>query len=113
MSAATVVNIKLGQDYDVYVGRAGQGQSGTFGNPYKSWTLGGGHEGTREAIRRFGHLFKAQLEGDEVFAAQVEALRGKRLGCFCRPAEGFRGQLLCHAQVIAGYLNGCAPQEIP
>ena len=30
------------------------------------------------------------------FAARVEELRGKRVGCFCRPAKGFDGKLLCH-----------------
>ena len=29
----TVVNINRGEEYDVYIGRGGQGQDGYFGNP--------------------------------------------------------------------------------
>lgn len=42
----------------------------------------------------------------------IEPLRRKRLGCWCRPNGGFQGQLLCHAQVIVAYQDGCDPSEV-
>jgi hypothetical protein len=42
----------------------------------------------------------------------LEPLRGKRLACWCRPPEGFNGRLLCHGQVIAGLLDGVAPEMV-
>jgi hypothetical protein len=32
-------------------------------------------------------------------------LRGKVLGCWCRPPEGFNGRLLCHGQILARVAN--------
>ena len=46
------------------------------------------------------------------FARASKGLRGKKLGCFCRPAKGFGGKLLCHGQVIAAYLDGIKPEEV-
>lgn len=42
----------------------------------------------------------------------LEPLRGKGLACWCRPPEGFRGRLLCHAQIIVGRLYGIAPEAV-
>jgi hypothetical protein len=39
-------------------------------------------------------------------------LAGRILGCWCRPPKGFRGKLLCHAQVLAGIADGIAPEEV-
>lgn len=91
----TVVNIRY-EKHDVYIGRAGHGQDGTFGNPFS--------DGTRsENIARFKVYFYDRLKKDPVYRQKVLALRGKSLGCFCVPQE-------CHGHVIADYLNSLSPK---
>ena len=93
----SVVNIKR-ESYDVYIGRAGHGHDGYFGNPYRVEALGGRASGRQEAIARYRHFFNARIQTDTVFRRRIEALRGKTLGCFCKPEA-------CHGDVIAEYLN--------
>lgn len=91
-----VVNLRRTGDYDVYIGRAGHGQSGYFGNPF--------NDGTRESnIERFRTYFLERVESDPVFRSRVLALKGKRLACFCAP-------LRCHGDVIKAWLDA---QETP
>ncbi|MNJ39218.1 hypothetical protein D3C77_340850 [compost metagenome] len=93
-----VINLKItkvsnkdaGDSYDVYIGR------GTlWGNPYQM-----GKEGTRdEVIAKFAYDFERRfLKLPEKFDENIEKLRGKTLGCHCKPAA-------CHGDVIANYLN--------
>lgn len=93
-----VINLKItkvsnkdtGDSYDIYIGR------GTlWGNPYQM-----GKEGTRdEVIAKFAYDFdKRFLKFPEQFDENIEKLRGKTLGCHCKPAA-------CHGDVIANYLN--------
>jgi len=91
MKPTTVVHIKK-EAYDVYIGRAGHGQDGTFGNPHERF-------GRLENIRRFKTYFYDRIKNDRAFANKVIKLRGKRLGCFCRPEKA------CHGDVIAEYLD--------
>jgi hypothetical protein len=87
----TVVNLRRTSSYDVYVGRAGKGLSGYFGNPF--------NDGTRESnIERFRQYFLDRVGKDSAFRSKVLALRGKRLGCFCKP-------LRCHGDVIKAWLD--------
>lgn len=73
---------------DVYIGRGSP-----FGNPYVL-----GIDGDRdEVIRLYRIHFYEKLKRDQLFRAQVEALRGKRLGCSCYPMN-------CHGEVILEYL---------
>lgn len=91
MSKTTVVNIHRDEPYDVYIGRAGKGFDGYYGNP----CLGG----TRSAkVRAFENYFKGRLKRDPEYKARILALRGKRLGCFCTP-------LLCHGHIIAAWVD--------
>ena len=85
-----VSNKDLGESYDVYIGR------GTlWGNPYQM-----GKEGTREeVIAKFSYDFERRfLKLPDQFDRNIEKLRGKTLGCHCKPAA-------CHGDVIANYLN--------
>ncbi|MCE0958027.1 DUF4326 domain-containing protein [Pseudomonas putida] len=85
-----VSNKDAGDHYDVYIGR------GTlWGNPYQM-----GKEGTREeVIAKFAYDFEKRfLKLPEKFDENIEKLRGKTLGCHCKPAA-------CHGDVIANYLN--------
>jgi hypothetical protein len=75
----TVVNLKK-DDYEVYIGRGGQ-----WGNPFIV-----GVDGTRsEVIDKYRQWIKTQPQ----LLAQLHILRGKRLGCFCKP-------LACHGDVL-------------
>jgi len=98
----TVVNIYKWKGEYVYIGRGSP-----FGNPFVI-----GKDGTREeVIEKYRvYLFK-KLENPE-FQMMVLRLRGKTLGCFCRPVNGFDGKLMCHGQIIAGYLDGIPPNEV-
>lgn len=81
----------------VYIGRAGHGQTGYFGNPY----VLGPNNPRGSTIERYKAYFYTRMREDSVFAARIHALRGKRLMCFCAPQP-------CHGNVIADYLNGKA-----
>lgn len=89
----TIVNIRLNK-YDTYVGREGHGRDGYFGNPF-SVIKDGGRE---RAIALYREYFLQRLRVDPEFAARVEGLKGKRLGCFCAPKK-------CHGDVIVEYLE--------
>lgn len=70
-----VVNIRK-EPFDVYIGRAGRGEDGYFGNPF---SIGPGM--TREqSVERFRQYFYHRIENDREFRERVEGLRGKRLG---------------------------------
>ncbi len=89
----TVVNVKT-SFYDVYIGREGRGNDGYFGNPFSV-----NHHGGRErAIELYREYFLKRITMDSVFAAKVDSLRGKRLGCFCKPKA-------CHGDIIVEYLE--------
>lgn len=93
MNKTTVVNIRR-NEYDVYIGRAGHGHDGYFGNPFSAMRDGG----RERAIALYEIYFYKRLQTDSEFATRVDELRGKRLGCFCSPKN-------CHGNVIASYLN--------
>jgi hypothetical protein len=92
LTATRVVNLRF-QPYDVYIGRAGKGQDGYFGNPYsaREW-------GPLTALDRFEVYFQARLDRDPEFRRRVMELRGKALGCFCKPRT-------CHGDVIARWVD--------
>lgn len=92
-----VVNKDKDEAYDVYIGR------GTpWGNPYAVGFGNGPDEDQDdrdEAIRKYRYDFERDyLRGGEDFKQQLLQLRGKRLGCHCKP-------LACHGDVLADYLN--------
>ncbi|HSY75242.1 MAG TPA: DUF4326 domain-containing protein [Bacteroidia bacterium] len=89
-----VVNIKSGASYDVYIGRAGQGRDGYFGNPFR---LKAG-EPRGATLEKYKAYFHERLFTDPEFKRRVLELKGNTLGCFCVPAP-------CHGHIIAEYLN--------
>ena len=69
-----VVNIRE-QKYDVYIGRAGRGQDGYFGNPFKLSA-----DETREAsLEKYRAYFYERLKTDGEFRRRIHALKGKTL----------------------------------
>ncbi len=90
-----VVNIRSGARYDVYIGR---GEGCIWGNPYSHLgnTLAKFKVATRaEAIAKF----EEYLLNSHELLARLPELRGKILGCHCKP-------LNCHGDVLARYANG-------
>lgn len=84
-----IVNIKT-DDFDCYIGRPN-----LIGNPYKI-----GKDGNRDqVIAKYRRYFNFMMKTSVVFKEDIENLRGKRLGCYCRP-------LACHGDVIVEYLEG-------
>jgi hypothetical protein len=94
-----IVNV-FREAYDVYVGSPSDGKDprevppggyGFLGNPFT--------EGDQEEqIELFRDYFLKRIEEDRQFRLAVQAIRGRRLGCFCSPST-------CHAQVIVSYLD--------
>jgi hypothetical protein len=95
----TVVNLRFAP-YDVYIGRAGKGQDGYYGNPHPIGycricrTV---HD-RASAIAAFKKDFLERIEKDSAFRKRVIELKGKRLGCFCAPD-------LCHGNVYVEFLE--------
>lgn len=89
----TVVNIRNNL-YDQYIGRAGKGQDGYFGNPFR---LNPG-ESRGSTLEKYKKYFYKRLANDPEFKRRIHALKGLVLGCFCKPRD-------CHGDIIAEYLN--------
>lgn len=80
MSLPRVVNIKKGDDYDIYIGRGSE-----WGNPF----VIGQHGDRYECIERYkDYLFQRPNLIEDLYY-----LAGKRLGCYCKP-------LACHGDVL-------------
>lgn len=90
----TVVNLRR-EAFDVYIGRAGRGMTGYFGNPFR---LDGSRVLRGPVLDLFREYFLDRVDNDPEFRRRTLALAGKRLGCFCKPAA-------CHGDVIAEWVN--------
>lgn len=85
-----VVNIHT-DDFDFYIGRAGRGYDGYFGNPFA--------DGSREQnIERFKTYFMERVQHEQDFRERALAMRECRLGCFCAPQP-------CHGHIIAAWID--------
>lgn len=73
----TVVNL-FKEQYDQYIGRAGKGQDGYFGNPFPLLAS----ETRGATIERYKKYFDNRIATDEEFKQRILALKGKTLGCF-------------------------------
>lgn len=104
MTRCRVVNLRDSK-YDVYIGRAGQGQDGTFGNPCRIGQdcpeCGRVHIVPGDTIACFETYFLRRVGTDAEFRRRVLELRGKTLGCFCLPRR-------CHGHVLAAWVNNFA-----
>jgi hypothetical protein len=89
----TVVNIHC-DEYDVYIGRAGRGQSGYFGNPFPLMDK----SARGSTLEKYRDYFYKRIGTDPEFREKVHSLKGKRLGCFCKPHP-------CHGDIITEYLE--------
>ncbi len=103
-SGTRVVNLRR-EAFDVYIGRARggkpphlckRGEEGRFGNPHPVKLCG------PLALPFFRRYLRERLERDPAFREDVEGLRGKVLGCFCKTA---RGTGPCHGDVYVEWLE--------
>jgi len=87
---------------DVYVGRAGRGQSGYFGNPVvvgrECPICRVRHVSPGDTLRCHEIYLAERLLRDELFRLRVMDLSGRRLWCFCAPGP-------CHASTLARYAD--------
>ena len=97
MKQTVVVNIRR-ESCDVYIGRAGRGHDGYFGNPFPLQP-GMARGATLERYRTY---FYDRLRSDPEFRSRIHALQGKRLGCFCKPYP-------CHGDIIKESLDSLCP----
>ncbi len=84
MNMTTVVNLRTSA-YDVYIGRPS-----IFGNPFII-----GVHGTRVEVIA---MYRTYIHNHPELLPELEKLRGKRLGCFCKP-------LPCHGDVLVELLE--------
>jgi hypothetical protein len=85
-----VVNLHK-EPYDVYIGRPGRGQEGKWGNPFSSYKNG---ITVKESIDKFEEYLLNNIE----LMTDIHELKGKTLGCFCKPGP-------CHGDVLAKYAD--------
>ena len=95
-----VVNIRKAP-YDVYIGRAGRGEDGYFGNPFPLI-----NEMERPyVLNQYKEYFLKRVLEDEEFRRRILELKDKTLGCFCHPKP-------CHGDVIADWLRWATSSPI-
>lgn len=83
---------------DVYIGRAGKGQDGYFGNPFPIRKDLSTDEARKLCIDQYRVYFFEKIRTDQIFRDRIKSLKGKRLVCFCKPKA-------CHGDVIKEYLD--------
>lgn len=90
----SVVNVKH-EAFDVYIGRTMPGYAGSkFANPFKR----GVHGNRAEVLEKY----RAYVQEQPALMAALEELRGKRLGCWCKPYD-------CHGDILVELLEGPPP----
>lgn len=113
-----VVNIRH-EKYDTYIGRKDGNEH--FGNPFSHLTspnLSTVKVDSREdSITAFKQWlsgeawFDVEQERREWIIKNLDSLKDKTLGCFCRPKGGFRG-LYCHGQILVGKIDNVNPEDV-
>lgn len=86
MGSTRVVHCKR-EKYDVYIGRPSK-----WGNPFKIT----GDETREQVIEKY----RQWLLGNPILMSQLPELKGKVLGCWCKPKA-------CHGDVLAELADAC------
>lgn len=92
-----VVNLR-GNNYTVYIGRAGHGQDGFFGNPVKlnepCLVCERRHTTRGSTLLCYEQYLRTKLQTSTAFRVRfMELSKDDVLGCFCKPDE-------CHGDVM-------------
>ncbi len=97
-----VVRVKdadLNDPNTVYIGRAGRGQSGEFGNPFPVDSSIRDPKAKIEEVKRvvaqYGEWLTNKIKTDPEYANKIYALKGKTLAC-----PGGEPNDICHGQEI-------------
>lgn len=89
----------------VYIGRAGHGQSGYFGNPIRRneqcFICGEYHRAGASTLACFESYARQRMGIDGEYRQRVLNLAGKELGCFCGSGLSSEKPWICHGQVLA------------
>jgi len=121
MSKTEVVHVEK-DTYDVYIGRGNGGQRqidmsnteptnrGWLGNPHpteddRKCPYCNKYHTREKAIQLYREDFYQKIENNAEFRRSVNDLKGKTLGCWCRPEK-------CHGDVIVAYLGDGNPTSI-
>jgi hypothetical protein len=92
---ANVVNIKT-ESCDVYIGRGS-----IWGNPYVI-----GIDGNRvDVIAKYELYIRKLLEDKPSLVEELKKLKGRKLGCFCKPLD-------CHGDILIKILNELEFEDI-
>jgi hypothetical protein len=90
------------EPYDVYIGRAGKNKDGYFGNPIsigkKCIVCENIHHESGSTLDCYKIYFEERIENDPDFKYKALQLKGKTLGCFCKPKP-------CHGDIIVDYIE--------
>lgn len=91
----------------VYIGRAGRGEDGYFGNPVIAGSpcprCGDVHYSGGGTLRCYEDYLNERASADVVFKARVEGLKGKYLWC---PGGCKRKKQPCHGDILVMYADG-------
>lgn len=79
-----VVNLRK-EPYDVYIGRGGK-----WGNPFRI-----GADGSRDDVII---AYAKWISTQQALLAELPTLKGKVLGCYCKPAA-------CHGDVLVSLIE--------
>ena len=104
----TVVNVKTGAAFDVYIGRDhGQHKNEGWGNPFPlpSNYNDFDEDDQKYARRRSLEQYKDHIRKQPQLMARLPELRGKRLGCWCHPEA-------CHGDVLIELVDECLHEPV-
>lgn len=115
-----VVNIK-NSEYDIFIGR--ENKKFHYGNPFTHLNYPTRAKIKMNTVEESVQAFEEWLMGNEKYKyieperrkwilENIKQLKGKRLGCFCRPKNGFKGKKICHGQIIASLVDNIPPESI-
>jgi len=94
-----VVNRHHGVPFDVYIGRKKSGP-GEWGNPFSDNPASKAEYivDSKDVMPMFRAWFENRIKNEPGFAERVRALKGKTLGCWCKPKP-------CHGDIIAEWAD--------
>lgn len=97
-----IVNLRKDK-FDVYIGRDFKNlEKGYFGNPIQKGkncpVCNTVHHEQGSTLICYKKYFHDRMNSDKEFKEKVIALKGKTLGCFCKPSP-------CHGDIICEFLN--------